>query len=139
MTQVLGSNVALHLFPSGAASLNVSADLNSVTLKHSRNNPETTTFGKTTAQRIAGIRDYSIDFAGIWNSGSIAVDVLATEMGASTNTLFRLAPASVAASPMYTGCALISDWTVTGPVGGPVAMSFTLQSAAGSLTTTGAV
>ena len=51
MTQVHGRNLVLQLFPSGAASLNVSGDMNSANLTWSRNNPETTTFGKDTVQQ----------------------------------------------------------------------------------------
>ena len=138
MAIIHGYNFVVHLFPSGAASTNLQTEINSVALSWDRNNPDVSTFGTTsTVKRITGLRDYSIDFAGLWNSGtstSTAEGVLTTEMNASTNTLFTIAPASVSGSATYSGCAVLSKLQVTGGMNTPVAISFTLQSAAGSLT-----
>ena len=134
MTRVLGTNLILFLFPSGAASLAIQPDLNNVSLRWDKSNPEVTTFGKETVQRIAGLRDWTLDFAGIWNSGGSAVSLLATEMAGSTNTLLTFAPASVTGSPTYSGCGLMTNLTVTGTPPNPVAMSFSVQAGAGSMT-----
>lgn len=135
MSQVHGNQAVVHLIGS-LASLNATGDLNNFTLRWDKNNPEVTTYGFTTVQRISGVRDYSIDLAGIFNSGATCVySQLVADMNASIPTLFRLAPAgSVSGSPVMSGCAFISTVGMTGPQNGPVAMTFTLQSGAGSLT-----
>lgn len=138
MAIIHGYNMVVQLFPSGAASTVLTTEINSVALSWDRNNPDVSTFGTTsTTKRITGLRDYSIDFAGLWNSGtatSTAEGVLTTEMNASTNTLFMIAPASVTGSPVYSGCSVLSKLQITGGMNAPVAISFTLQAGAGSLT-----
>lgn len=135
MSQILGTNTVLQLFTT-SGSLDVTGDFNSTNLQYSRNNPETTTYSKTTVQRISGLRDYSIDFAGIFNSGSnTAFSYILADMAASVQTVFKFAPGgSVSGSPYFAGSALFSAFNVESPVGGPVAMSLTLQAGAGSLT-----
>jgi hypothetical protein len=132
--QILGTNTTLYVFTT-SGSLDITGDFNNSNLQWSRNNPDTTTYGKTTTQRISGLRDYSFDFAGIFNSGSVtAFDYLKTDMNASVYTLFKWAPAgSITGCPFFMACALLSAFNVESPVGGPVAMSMTLQAGAGSL------
>ena len=137
MTIVHGYNWTVQLFPSGAASTTLNTEINSVSLKWDRDNPDVSVFGTTTVKRLAGLRDYSVDFAGLWNSGtatSTAEGVLTTEMNASTNTLFLMGPASVTGSPVYSGCAVISNLSITGGMNAATAISFTFQAGAGSLT-----
>ena len=133
--QIHGTNGIFHIVAS-VGSLNISGDLNSVALKWDKNNPDVTTFGDNTIQRISGLRDYSVDFAGIFNSGASTVNsFLVADMNASVPTIFSYAPGgSISGSPVYSGCALLSSYSITGPVNGPVAVAFTLQSATGSLT-----
>lgn len=132
--QILGTNTKLYVWTT-SGSLDISGDLNNSNLQWSRNNPTTTTYGNTTEQRISGIRDYSLDFAGIFAAGSITgFTYLQADMNASLYTLFKWAPAgSTTGCPFYSGCALLSAFNVESPVGGPVAMSMTMQSGAGSL------
>ncbi len=139
MAQVLhGYNWVVQLFPNNAASLVCSTELNSVSLKWDRANPDVSTFGTTsTVKRIAGLRDYSVDFGGIWSSGTTAsavTSVLATEMNASSFTYFLIAPASIAGSPTYGGCAMIGNLSITGNMSTATAIAFTLQAGTGSLT-----
>ena len=139
MPQILGNNGYLNLFPSGAASGTLHGDANSIALRWDRNNPEVTTYTGAettlTTERIAGVRDYTLDFAGIYNTGAAVVQgLIETEMAASTATLFVYAPASITGCPTYSGCGMLSNYTVTGPIGGPVAVSFSIQAATGSLT-----
>lgn len=135
MSNILGTNSIVQLFTT-SGSLDVSGDFNSTNLQFSRNNSEVTTYGMTTVARISGLRDYSLDFAGIFNSGSnTAFSYILADMNASLRTVFKFAPGgSVSGSPYFAGSALISAFNVESPVGGPVAMSLTLQAGAGSLT-----
>ncbi len=135
MAQIHANNSVIHIIGS-LASLNATGDLNNHTVRWDKNNPEVTTYGFSTVQRISGVRDYSVDFAGIYNSGATCVwSQLVADMNASTPTLFRIAVGgSVTGNTVLSGCALISTVGLTGPQNGPQAMSFTLQSGAGSLT-----
>jgi|SRR3990167_2403073 len=138
MPQVFGTNSVLHLLPATGASVDLTSDLTSITLRWDRANPDTTTFGTTnTVKRIAGLRDYVLDFAGIFNTGVSASgfsSALACAMGASENTLFKFAPAGcVAGCPFYTGCGMVGNMTITTTPTAMVGLSFTLQAGAGSL------
>ena len=135
MSQVHGNQAVIHIIGS-LASLNATGDLNNFTVRWDKNNPEVTTYGFNTVQRISGVLDYSIDSSGIYNSGATCVySQLVAEMNASTPTFFRIAPAgSISGSIVFSGCAFVSTVGITGPQNGPVAMTFTLQSGAGSLT-----
>ena len=135
MSQAHGNQAVIHIIGS-LASLNATGDLNNFTVRWDKNNPEVTTYGFNTVQRISGVRDYSIDLAGIYNSGATCVySQLVSEMNASTLTFFRIAPTgSISGSVVFSGCAFVSTVGLTGPQNGPVAMTFTIQSGAGSLT-----
>lgn len=140
MANTLGNNIVVHIFTT-SGSIDASGDLNSSNLKWDRNNPETTTYGKSTVQRIAGLRDYSLDFAGLFNSGPSAMfSQLIADMNASLYTLIKWLPAgSVTGCPILSGSMLLSSFNMSGPVGGPVAISWTAQAGAGSLTAASAV
>lgn len=135
MANVLGENCILQIFTT-SGSLDVSGDFNSSDLNYSRNNPDVTTYGKTTIQRIAGLRDYTLNFSGIFNSGvNTAFTYILADVAASLPTLFKWAPGgSISGSPYFTGSAMFSDFKVNAPHNAAVAMSMTLQAAAGSLT-----
>lgn len=142
MAQQHGNNTKVLLYSAtGGASIDASGDLNSATFRWDRNNPDVTTFNATgvtalTTERLAGLKDYTLDFAGVLNTGGSSIeDFLTTEFAASTYTRFIVAMAgSISGSPIYTGCSVLSTYNVTGPLNGPVAVSFTLQAGAGSLT-----
>ena len=123
-----------------AASYGVSPDLTSIAHSWTRDNPLTTTMGKDTNTRIAGIRDYSISLAYIWNgdagSASALPQILDALLAASGVTQIRYAPGgSISGCPLYTACMLVSQHDHTAPVNGVVAGTGTLQIASGSLTT----
>lgn len=137
MPQLHGKNTLLEMFDSTGASATISGDLNQFTLSWSRSNPDVTTFGQNTTQRIAGIADYDLSGTAIYNSNTAsAVQVtMAGWIAASTNTLFKWYPASkTSGCEFWTGCVLLSAYSEQAPVNGAVTLSFTLQSGAGSLT-----
>ena len=138
MSQINGFNMTVHFFPDSAASVNLTGDLTSAALRWDRANQDVTTFGAPyTVERLAGLRDWSMDFAGIWNSGTATIvpeGVFVTEMAGSKNGLILICPASITGSPIYSGCGLLTNFSITGPLTGPTAISFSMQAAAGSLT-----
>ena len=137
MPQIHGRNSSVIIYDSAGASQALTADANNTTLAWSRNNPDVTTYGFDTTQRLAGMRDYTLTVAGIWNSGTgKIVDNLDNLMSGSIITTFRWMPSGSTQTgcPFYTGCALISAYQEAGPVNGPVTLTATFQAAAGSLT-----
>lgn len=134
MPQAHGRNALVVLYDNAGASRDLSGDHNTTTLTWSRDNPETTTYGKDTTQRIAGLRDATLTGAGIWNTGASALDsILAGIMAGSGNTLVRFAPVGVTGCPLYTGCMTLNSYEITPPVNGAVAFSYSLQMASGSI------
>ena len=135
MATILGTNSIVHLF-TNAGSTDISGDLNTISMNFNRDNPEVTTFGDLTVQRIAGIRDYSFDFAGIYNTGASNVHSIAiTDMNGSLYSLLKFAPGgSVTGCPVYSGCVLLTTIGITNPHNGPGAVNFSCQAGTGSLT-----
>ena len=131
-----GRNAQFFLWDTTGACQNLSGDLNNVTIDWSRDNPDVTTFGKETTQRISGIRDYTVQVAAVYSaeSGSGAQAVLAAHMTASANILFKFYKGSSTGCEFWTGCTHLSAYQETAPVNGPIALSFTLQASSGSLT-----
>jgi len=137
MPFVHGKNVVIWVWDAAGTCRNLSGDKNSVTMSWSRNNPETTTFGKIAVQRIAGLHDVALSGAGIFNTDDTSgIDaVFSGIMAASVNTLVQLAPAgSVSGCPLYSACYQMSKYDVVGPVNGVVAVNWEFQMGSGSLT-----
>lgn len=135
MQGIHGTNTTLVIWDSAGASQNVSGDLNSVDLDWSRDNPNSTTFGQNTTQRIAGIRDYTLSVAAIFNNGaSSAASAISQAIAGSYNVLFKWYPVPLTTGcEFWTGCALPSSYKESANLSGPVAVSFTLQAGSGSL------
>lgn len=137
MSNIHGKNAFIMLTDSSAASADLSGDTNQWTFTWSRDNPDTTTFQKESVQRISGLRDGALSVAGVWNNNDGASTatgcVLRSLMSGSMNTLMRIAPAKVAACPLFAACMLVSSYEESAPVNGVVAFSYTLQLASGSV------
>lgn len=137
MPFIHGKNSAIAIWDSSGASQLVQGDLNSISFSWTRDNPETTTMGKETKQRIAGIRDAKISFAGIWNASAVlGIDtVISALMTASTNTLIKYYPAGVTTGcGFYTGCFLVSEYSLQSTLSGAVSVTGAFDMAAGSMT-----
>jgi len=137
MPYVHGRNAKLYIYDSTSACRDVSGDLNSITVSWTRDNIETTTMGKDSKQRLSGIKDFSIQFAGLHNAETASGVVTLLENMGSTSAinLIKCYPgASTSGCLLYTACMLLSAFDHNSPVNGPVAVSGTLQLAAGSPT-----
>lgn len=123
--------------------VNVSTDLNNITLNRSANHPESTTFGDRDTQReYGGLRDVSVDVTGVWITGgaSQATTVLEDAFSGSLVTRMQYLPAgSFTGSPIYTGCMRLTSYNLQSPVDGITTTQFSLALAAGSLTSACAV
>lgn len=129
-----GKDVEIQIMDNDAATVqNISGDGNSVDLSVTVSADDVTAFGDSWMSRIAGLKDWSLDFSGYYNtSGSVAKICYDIEAGAgSTAACFGFAgsPAS-GSTPIYRSSkAIMSDVSIAGPHDGPVTVSFTLTGA----------
>ncbi len=136
-----GRNAKLYVDNADAAACtNVSGDLNSIVLTFTRDNPDVTTLGQDTHQRIAGLRDFALTGAYVWNAaetaGSGMPQILDALLVASMVTRIQYAPAgSITGCPLYTACMLVNSHTHTAGVNAPVVGTWAMHIASGSLTT----
>ena len=135
MPGIHGKNGKILIQNTSGTFVDISGDFNNVTMTFSRENPETTTFGYDTVQRIAGIRDVQIQFAGIYNTGTnTAACVIPELMAASLNTVIKWAPGGcVSGCRMWTASFLPSSYEEQGPNNAPIGVNATFQMASGSL------
>jgi hypothetical protein len=135
-----GRNAKLYIDNADAAACtNISGDLNSVTVTWTRDNPDVTTFGQDSHQRIAGLRDFTMTGAYVWNgaeaSGSAAAQTLDALLTGSMPTRMQYAPAgSITGCPLYTACVLVNSHSHTAGVNAAIVGNFSLQLASGSVT-----
>ena len=140
--QVHGKKSLMVVWDATGASRNVSGDMNSITLTWSRENPDSTTFGQDSTQRVAGIYDAVLTGAAIFNTAdSTGIDaVMSNILSSSLNSLVQYFPAgSQSGSPVYSGCYLCDQWEISGEVRSTVAATWSFSLASGSLTVGSAV
>jgi hypothetical protein len=136
MAQAVGRNSAVEIWDTAGTCRNLSGDMNNVVLTWTKDNPESTTFGKDTKQRLSSIRDATLTGAGIWNGSANAIDATLTAiLAASANTLVAYAPGgSITGCALYSACMQLQSYSVTGPLNGPVAIAYSFQVSSGSVT-----
>ena len=138
MSNIHGRNSFISVTESAAASADLSGDTNNTTWTWSRDNPEATTYGKDSIQRISGLRDAALTVAGIWNNNDGASTATACVMrglmAGSLNSYVRYAPAKVTSCPLFTACMLVNSYEETSPVNGVVTFTAALQLGSGSVT-----
>jgi hypothetical protein len=89
---------------------------------------EVNTFGDTSVERIAGLKDVSFDADFIWEPGASSVDdALGNAQG--TSAAFTYDPTGAAtpaaATPTYTGTLILESYSITGDTGSAVTASAT--------------
>ena len=136
MPKVHGKNSVIFVSDSGGTCRNLSGDMNNVVLSWTRANVDVTVFGTCDVDRLPGIRDATLAGAGFYNETDTTGihAILEGIMSSRATTCINYAPAgSVSGCRLISGCYLISDYSITGPIGGAVAIAFTFQQTAGSL------
>ena len=145
MTNIHGSKAVIYVDNMAGACQKVDSDLTSVTFSRSKNNPESTTFGNNTVQRIDGLRDVTMDATAVWNSGSstsnlgvVAVldDIFA---GSLVSRIQYLPGGSNTGSPIYTACMRLNSYAQNSPVDGITTVNFSMSIGSGSVTSACAV
>lgn len=113
-------------------------DLNNITFTRSKNNPEVTTFGDNTVNRLDGLRDVVLDCTGVFNSG--ASTVVGTLDALFTNSVVSRVQyypgGNVSGEALYQACMLLNSYAVNEPLDGVVTINFSMAIGTGSLTAT---
>ena len=137
MANVHGSKAKLWLDNIAGTCVNVSGDVTGVTFTRTKNNPESTTFGDNTVQRIDGLRDATMDVTAIFNGCAVSgvVTVLDELYAGSLTTRTQYLPSGcVSGSPIYTASMRLNNFAQNSPVDGIVTVNFSLGIASGSVT-----
>ena len=137
MPNVHGSKAKVFIDNAAGACQDVSGDVTGVTFTRTKNNPESTTLGNNTVQRIDGLRDATMDVTAIFNgaSGAGIVSMLDDLFAGSLLVRGAYAPAGcVAGCPLYTGCMRLNNFAENSPVDGIVTVNYSMAIGSGSIT-----
>lgn len=138
MPNVHGSKAVVKIDDMAGASWDVSGDVTGVTFTRTKNNPESTTLGNNTVQRIDGLRDLTMDVTAIFNSacGAGVVGILDNIYAGSLLSRTQYCPAgsvTASGSPLYTACMRLNNFAQNSPVDGITAVNFSMAIGAGSM------
>jgi hypothetical protein len=137
MPNLHGSKAAVWVDSLHGVCINVSGDITGVTFTRTKNNPESTTLGHSTVQRIDGLRDATMDVTAIFNGCTVSgvVSVLDGLHTGSVNTRTQYLPAgSTSGCPVYTGCLRVNSFAQNSPVDGITTVNFSMGMGSGSMT-----
>lgn len=140
MTQIHGSKAKLFIDDQAGTCRDMTGDTNSITFNRSKNNPESTTMGYNTVQRIDGLRDASLDVTSVWDtSGSedAVVGLLDDMYEGSLISRIQYTPGgSISGSPICTASMRLGTLSHNSPVDGITMLNYSLQMGSGSVTAT---
>jgi len=132
-TFVHGKSTDFELDDTGGTSRSLSNVLTSVDFPETIDTATTTAFGATSQSYIVGLRDASISVSGLWDA-TVDGYIIGTEPATRT---FIFGPAgSTGGNVKYTGEAILTNYSVSAPVGDVVTFSLDLQCTGGVTRTT---
>ena len=132
-TFVHGKSTDFELDDTGGTSRSLSNVLTSVDFPEIIETAETTAFGSTSKSNIVGLRDATISVSGLWDA-TVDGYIIGTEPATRT---FIFGPAgSTGGNVKYTGEAILTNYSVSSPVGDVVTFSLDLQCTGGVTRTT---
>ena len=132
-TFVHGKSTDFELDDTGGTSRSLSNVLTSVDFPEIIETAETTAFGATSKSYIVGLRDATISISGLWDA-TVDGYIIGTEPATRT---FIFGPAgSTGGNVKYTGEAILTNYSVSSPVGDVVTFSLDLQCTGGVTRTT---
>jgi hypothetical protein len=139
MANVHGSKARLWMDTQAGTCTEITSATTEISFTRSRSDPETTTLGDMTVQReVAGLRDATLEYSGIWDTTSNLSSVVGLMEDAYSGSLvsrFIYTPAgSTSGCPIYTTCMRIQTFAYRSPVGGVGTVNFSAVVAAGSVT-----
>ena len=124
-TFVHGKSVDFALDDTGGTSRNISDTLNSVDFPEVTETADTTAFGSSSRSFIVGLESASISISGLWDA---TVDGYIKGGTEPASRSFIYGPAgSTGGNIKYTGEAILTNYSVSSPVGDVVTYSCDLQ------------
>ena len=135
MARVLARNASLGIDSSAGACVALSARASTIALSWTAEAPETTSFGEVNRSRLQdGLQDYELTADMFFDAAAGNVDVtLAAIMGASTRFIFGPNGSSSGCN-MYSGCVILTNYSINFGVADAATVSLTLTPRSGSLT-----
>ncbi len=130
MAKSTARNTVIHILDSTSASRNISGRSNSVTMSFTADSVDVTGFGAIYRQYIAdGIKEWNMSVNGVWDGAASNLDeIMNGVLGACTSMCYCPSGSSTGAI-QYSGCAVVTEYSVEGVVSGAVTWSGTFQSA----------
>ena len=123
-TFVHGKSTDFELDDTGGTSRSLANVLTSVDFPETIETAETTAFGATSKSYIVGLRDASISVSGLWDA-TVDGYVIGTEPATRS---FIFGPAGTTGGNVkYTGECILTNYSVSAPVGDVVTFSLDLQ------------
>ena len=123
-TFVHGKSTDFELDDTGGTSRSLANVLTSVDFPETIETAETTAFGDTSKSYIVGLRDASISVSGLWDA-TVDGYIIGTEPATRS---FIFGPAgSTSSNVKYTGECILTNYSVSAPVGDVVTFSLDLQ------------
>ena len=123
-TFVHGKSTDFELDDTGGTSRSLANVLTSVDFPETIETAETTAFGATSKSYIVGLRDASISVSGLWDA-TVDGYIIGTEPATRS---FIFGPAGSSSSNVkYTGECILTNYSVSAPVGDVVTFSLDLQ------------
>ena len=123
-TFVHGKSTDFELDDTGGTSRSLSNVLTSVDFPETIDTAETTAFGATSKSYIVGLRDATISVSGLWDA-TVDGYIIGTEPATRS---FIFGPAgSTSSNVKYTGECILTNYSISNPVGDVVTFSLYLQ------------
>lgn len=137
MPHVHGKNVEFFILDADATTIqNITGDGNSLTLNWTNDIAVLRPFGVSAAEKLEGIPDWTVDFAGYYHTATNNVDevlgLIATCVSSSTAASMAFA-GSTTGCPAWFGNLILADYSISGPSDGPVVVTATFAGS-GALT-----
>ena len=123
-TFVHGKSTDFELDDTGGTSRSLSTVLTSVDFPEVIETAETTAFGATSKSYIVGLRDATISVSGLWDA---TVDGYIIGNEPATRSFIFGPAGSTSSNVKYTGECILTNYSISNPVGDVVTFSLDLQ------------
>ena len=135
MSKIMSRNASLYVWDSSGACQSVTSNVSTATLSSTVDTPDVTCWGDVDrVLAIGGLKDWTLDFDGFYESDASKIDGLFAGIQAGS-TYFSFFPAgSTSASPVYSACAVCTKYDLKFGVGDAAGISVTMRNRSGSLT-----
>lgn len=120
-----GKNTDFEIDDTGGVSRDISNTVTNVDFPETIDTAETTAFGSTSKSYIVGLRDATISVSGIWDA---TVDGYIRGGAEPASRSFIFGPAGdTGGNVKYTGEAIVTNYSISNPVGDVVTYTLDLQ------------